>query len=319
MQITVVIPTHGRQTSLAIAVNSALVQGERCAEVIVVDDGSSPPIEARALSEDPRLRVVRHAVNRGASAARNTGVAAAGTEAIAFLDSDDAWVAGKLERQAALLDGRDSVVVTGWVTSHRGAPLFMIPRPAGSLRDFSAGCWFSPGSTAVFGKSVFEKVGPFREDIRRLEDFEWYLRFARLGGQIDVVPEVLVAIRRHRSVDIEAVRTSVDAIAAAHLSAGAPMRLGEGSDRRRARSFLNLVHASAYWYGGAHLRAGWWMAASFAARPRLHLHSGTPIAISTRAGSATGTPQQHAEAVRLLAALEAAGVADRTAPAGEDG
>jgi hypothetical protein len=61
------------------------------------------------------------------------------------------------------------------------------------------------------------------------------------------------------------------------------------------------------------------MAASFAARPRLHLHSGTPIAISTRAGSATGTPQQHAEAVRLLAALEAAGVADRTAPAGEDG
>jgi glycosyltransferase involved in cell wall biosynthesis len=83
---TIVIPTRDRQTLLTRAVGSALAQSVPRIEVIVVDDGSKQPIE---LDPDARLKIVRHAESRGASAARNSGLAAAEGEWIAFLDDDD--------------------------------------------------------------------------------------------------------------------------------------------------------------------------------------------------------------------------------------
>src|SRR5262245_16656622 len=81
-------------------------------EVIVVDDGSRTAMDCVAFG-DRRVRVIRHLETRGAGAARNTGLAAATGELIAFLDDDDEWHADKLARQIDALHsaGPDAVLV----------------------------------------------------------------------------------------------------------------------------------------------------------------------------------------------------------------
>ncbi|KQZ94340.1 glycosyltransferase [Mesorhizobium sp. Root157] len=116
IEVSVVLPTFNRLRSLPAAVESVLSQSFRDLELIIVDDGSSEDIEGFAASvSDPRLKYVRRPVNGGAAAARNTGVSESRGRFIAFQDSDDLWLPGKLERQIALFrELPDEVgVVTG--------------------------------------------------------------------------------------------------------------------------------------------------------------------------------------------------------------
>src|SRR5690606_34882484 len=81
------------------AVRSVLAQTYRRWELIVVDDGSrdeTPKVLAR-FTDDPRVRVVTHETNRGVAAARNSGLAAATGEYVAYLDSDNTWEPDFLE------------------------------------------------------------------------------------------------------------------------------------------------------------------------------------------------------------------------------
>jgi glycosyltransferase involved in cell wall biosynthesis len=100
MLVSVVLPTFNRGYCLERAIRSVLGQTYPDWELIVVDDGSTDDTQAVLESfKDPRIRVFRHSVNRGVAAARNTGLAAARGEFIAFLDSDDEWRPDKLTKQ----------------------------------------------------------------------------------------------------------------------------------------------------------------------------------------------------------------------------
>ncbi|MFG6468780.1 glycosyltransferase family 2 protein [Roseateles sp. BYS87W] len=99
--VTVVIPTHNRAAELPRAVQTVLSQGVPV-EVIVVDDASTDHTVqvAQALAaQHPQVRVVAFAQNRGGGHARNAGIDAAQAPWLAFLDSDDAWLPGKLQAQ----------------------------------------------------------------------------------------------------------------------------------------------------------------------------------------------------------------------------
>jgi GT2 family glycosyltransferase len=86
--ITAILPTYDRGAALAVTLPRFLAL-RGVGEVIVVDDGSTDDTQAvLARFADPRLRVVRHDPNRGSPAARNTGVAAATTEWVVFLEDD---------------------------------------------------------------------------------------------------------------------------------------------------------------------------------------------------------------------------------------
>jgi hypothetical protein len=89
--VCVVIPAHNRADQLPRCLSSVWAQRPRGPrEVIVVDDNSTD--DTAAVAESLGARVIRHSENRGASAARNTAIAAAGSEWLAFLDSDDEWL-----------------------------------------------------------------------------------------------------------------------------------------------------------------------------------------------------------------------------------
>lgn len=116
VKVSVILPVYNRSGSLADSMMSVLNQSYRDLELIVVDDASTEDIKSIVENiGDARVRYLRQARNGGASVARNAGLAAAQGEYIAFQDSDDLWLPGKLKAQMALLQAApaDVGVVTG--------------------------------------------------------------------------------------------------------------------------------------------------------------------------------------------------------------
>ena len=94
-EVTVVIPVRDRHAELSRCLAGLAGEAYR---VIVVDDCSADPAAIARIAGSCGARVVRRPVNGGPGAARNTGLAAAGTELVAFLDSDCVPAAGWLDR-----------------------------------------------------------------------------------------------------------------------------------------------------------------------------------------------------------------------------
>lgn len=104
---SVVIPSYNRAHVVGEAIESVLQQGIDQGvdgiQVIVVDDGSQDGTREAVARFGPRVQYVRQE-NQGAGAARNTGLVLAEGTFIAFLDSDDVWLPGKLATELDLLD-----------------------------------------------------------------------------------------------------------------------------------------------------------------------------------------------------------------------
>ena len=102
--VGVVVPTFNRPTETLRAINSILHQTVLPAEIVVVDDGSSPDCvkELSRLLHGFDVRIVWNEPSRHPGIARNHGVALLKSKWVAFLDSDDLWLPDKLEKQLAL-------------------------------------------------------------------------------------------------------------------------------------------------------------------------------------------------------------------------
>jgi glycosyltransferase involved in cell wall biosynthesis len=104
-RLSVVIPTWNRARLIGEAVESALGQEGGDLEVIVVDDGSTDGtaqlIERRF---GKSVKLLRMATRSGVAAARNEGVCQATGDLLAFLDSDDLWLPGKLKAELDVLE-----------------------------------------------------------------------------------------------------------------------------------------------------------------------------------------------------------------------
>lgn len=112
--ISIIVPVFNVERYLAACLESLLVQTYGEIEIICVEDAStdnSPGILNEAARRDPRIKVHRHENNRGLSAARNTGIAAAAGSWILFVDSDDIASPALCERALAAALCSDSDVV----------------------------------------------------------------------------------------------------------------------------------------------------------------------------------------------------------------
>jgi len=159
-KVSVVIPTYNRLLMLREAVDSVLKQDFEDFELIVVDDGSTDGTAEEIKRYGGRVILLQHSENRGVSAARNKGILHAKGKYVAFLDSDDVWVKGKLKIQVTFLDENPhySFCYTDeiWI---RCLPL----------------CTISP-SSAMMRKKLFSKVGLFDEALPVCEDYDFWLR-----------------------------------------------------------------------------------------------------------------------------------------------
>ncbi|MCO5059283.1 MAG: glycosyltransferase [Rhizobiaceae bacterium] len=276
--VSVVIPVFERQAQGIEALRSALAQIGAKDEIVIVDDGSREPFWLPDYAAaDPRVTLIRHEINRGAAAARNTGIKAALGTWIAFLDSDDLWLPGKLDVQRALAleasQGQDLwAIATGFrrldaVNGGRGEDL--LPVPASTIRQFASGCWFAPGSTVLLPASAFDRLGGFDTSLGRLEDLDWFLRFGIAGGRLAVAPVIGSVVRVGSRPDPTRVDAARERLADKWINGSG--RLPDASDRRRLRAYLDLESASANYYAGKTLRAVVRLGSSLLRVPRLRL------------------------------------------------
>lgn len=176
-----VIPTYNdRLEHLREAVASALTQTHSATEVIVVDDGSSPPVEGREWQTEPRVRVIRQA-NAGPAAARNAGAAVATGRLIAFLDADD-WVDPTHAQEAlALLTAPDVTVAVPAVAAFGGASWHF--QPQGDLRAADLAFENQIPIGSICRREDFLGVDGFDPELRTgLEDHEFWLRLLLVTG-----------------------------------------------------------------------------------------------------------------------------------------
>ncbi len=221
--VSVVIPTYNTAKYISEAVESVLAQTYRDFEIIVVDDGSTDntyevikqchannvqevqlievinPFERTKLTE-PNQRTQQtkllyiYQTNGGRASARNTGIKAAKGKYVAFLDSDDLWTPGKLEKQVEIMEGNENIgflfgdkqrfsddgkIITSSMFARRGYdlnffgdPLF-VRDPYRKLLEAN----FIPTGTIILRRECFDRSGLFDEAIY-VEDWEFWLRIA---------------------------------------------------------------------------------------------------------------------------------------------
>lgn len=122
MLFSIVLPAHNCEAYLGEAVGSVLLQSFNDWELILVDDGStdSTPEMCDSFASDERVRVI-HKSNGGASSARNAGMRVACGSYIAFLDADDKFGTGYLEKLAASVREHPADILVGSVRTDFGA------------------------------------------------------------------------------------------------------------------------------------------------------------------------------------------------------
>ena len=109
LQVSVIIPTFNRAHLVTRAVESALKEIQDQDEILVIDDGSTDDTAAQLRPYRRQIRYIQ-TDNQGAGAARNLGIQESRNPLIAFLDSDDEWMKGKLELCRRLMRARPDIL-----------------------------------------------------------------------------------------------------------------------------------------------------------------------------------------------------------------
>lgn len=194
--ISVMIGVYDAERYLAEAIDSVFAQSYRPLELIVVDDGSDDGSGEVARRYGDKLTYARQE-NAGNGSARNHAVRLASGDLFAFLDADDRFLPGKLERQYEALDGdADLDAVFGHVREFVSPELTEAERasvrpPAGEPLP-----WTAPNLMLIRRES-FARVGPFSEDVKVGVTVDWYARAMEAGLRSAILPEVVLERRLH--------------------------------------------------------------------------------------------------------------------------
>lgn len=217
--VSVIIPSYNAGPLLRDAIESVMKQTYGDCEIIVIDDGSTDETPSLIHSYGTRIRSYRQA-NRGASAARNLGIAKARGKYIAFLDSDDVWLPTKLAEQVPLLDADPSLglVYSDWtVISGRVvvAHSFLKGKPAESGYAFEAivRCGFILTSGVVVRKTFLDLVGGFDESLVIAQDYDLWLRLCYRWKIALVNKPLFIKRNRHAGLSADLEGTAVERVA----------------------------------------------------------------------------------------------------------
>jgi glycosyltransferase involved in cell wall biosynthesis len=186
--VSVIIPTYNRAQLLSRSIQSVLNQTYQDFEIIIVDDASTDDTEEVISNLDnEKIRYLRHEKNKGAAAARNTGIKAARGSYIAFQDSDDEWLFEKLEKQMKIFETAPpnvGVVYTGYYRIKGNdityvSPLRHTKRDGDVHEQILRKGGLTCTQSIVVPKYYLEKVGMFDENLPRLQDLELTIRLSK--------------------------------------------------------------------------------------------------------------------------------------------
>lgn len=252
-ELSVIIPVYNKADYICRALRSVLNQTYQDFEVVVVDDGSTDNSVSKVSSiEDNRIRLIRQE-NHGVSAARNTGIAGAKGNWIAFLDADDEWHPKKIERQMYYLEKYPDVCWASCGFSRSSKPDFEKNVEKFDPAWFQAECLLKDGlvplsqgrhfwtGTVLVHRKVFETVQPFNTSLRTGEDIDFFFRMA--CGFPKLV--YLTCSLAHYNTGVEGALTSnMDRFTDASSIIQSPKRIAAyGADLQEPRKQLAAAYA----------------------------------------------------------------------------
>lgn len=245
--VSIVIPYYNRKDVIENAITSVLAQTYQNFELIIVDDGSIEPLNR---PYHPQIKIIHHPHNQGAAAARNTGIKSSQHEWIAFLDSDDVWQPDKLEKQLHFIKERR--VETSTTYALFGDKKRTLAKIVTKEAIYS-GQGINFGSCFMARRAVFDKVGLLDTSLKRLEDWEWLIRYVNLGGVIHTAPFYGSVIHVGAAPSIEAVNNAAQSI----------IELYPYQNRIKSAAFIESA-ANYLWHGHVFLFLKYWLKACLA-------------------------------------------------------
>jgi glycosyltransferase involved in cell wall biosynthesis len=198
--VTVIIPAYNAAFFIGRAVKSILDQSWENIEVILVDDGSSDHTADVIRSFPDQRLVYSYQRNAGQGPARNKGLAQARGQYITFLDADDRYLPGKIEKQVGFLEAHSDYALCycnalHFYTGSRDR-LFrkqVSGRSGNILPELLESSFINP-NTVMVRRKVFDKVRGFNETRYYPEDWDLWLRIALAGYQFGYLDEDLVVV-----------------------------------------------------------------------------------------------------------------------------
>lgn len=226
--VTVVVPVRDNRSGV-----QRLTSGLRGLRVIVVDDGSAEPLRDDDFTDAPcEVRLIHHPVSRGPAAARNTGLAAAGTDFVAFLDSDVLPRRGWLE--ALLGHFSDPAValvaprIVGLEPTDNPVARYEMIRSSLDLGQREAPVLpystvsYVPSAAIICRRSTLAAVGGFDEAMHSGEDVDLCWRLIESGARLRYEPIALVGHEHRTQLRDWLARKAFYGTSAAPLSARHP-------------------------------------------------------------------------------------------------
>lgn len=187
--VSVIIPAYNAAAHLREALESVFAQDWRPFEVVLVDDGSGDETGAIAQSF-PQVRYIPQE-NAGASAARNTALAASVGDFVANFDADDVLPANRLSLQATYLVQHSQI---GCVLGRQE----WINPPEWFTRDSVYGDVDGiPLSSAMFRRDVLLSLGGYDTAFSVGEDTDVLIRMRERGIEYAILPEIVLFRRYH--------------------------------------------------------------------------------------------------------------------------
>ncbi|MCI0337220.1 MAG: glycosyltransferase [Acidobacteria bacterium] len=184
-KVSVIIPVYNTEEFIAGTIQSVLDQTYQNYEIIAVDDGSTDSTLQILRRLEPQINIFTKD-NGGPASARNVAIQNSVGEYIAFLDSDDLWIESKLEEQVAYLDRHPEIGLLF------GQALMFVEENGEKKIQSKIGYTddprfcrlllgdFIPNSTVVIRRDCVDRVGLLNESLFAAEDYEYWMRIARL-------------------------------------------------------------------------------------------------------------------------------------------
>jgi len=183
--ISVIMPAYNVAATIGRALESVASQTRPVDEIVIVDDGSTDDTRAVIQPFEASLPIVLiQQQNQGAGAARNRALSAARFSLIAFLDADDEWLPGHIERAATELQAGGHVLVAHneWIVDGGHEQLNDCARRFNEDRDPYTTLYrkgYISTSTVVARRQDILAAGGFDEDLRNAQDFDLWLSVLR--------------------------------------------------------------------------------------------------------------------------------------------
>lgn len=196
--VSIVVPAYNHAEFLKQAIESVLAQSYSEIELIVLDDGSSDNTRDILAAYSGRFFWETHQ-NMGQAKTLNKGWAMSKGAYLSYLAADDFLHPDAVKTSVETLEANPGVVLTYCDFNMVNAQSRILRRkrtPDFSYSDLSVRLICQPGPGIFFRRGAFERAGFWDESLRRIPDFEYWLRLG-LEGKFKRIPEFLASYRMH--------------------------------------------------------------------------------------------------------------------------